>query len=227
MYQEVAESTWSPGPRFTFTWPHCSPTDGKWQNIGPWEPYWVVMACEHLCIDALSGRNDAHFLFPFWYLTSRRWTWWWNQSRPPGQRNPISPQKELPTIQGSDATDTLLLPFEGFHSSALSYLSNLHTLEFSGRTLQVGSTIPTVESQQPFSEMATLRGVDIEEPEANNVDPVWRSLHRNTLENLLRVIVRYYRGLYLFPALHLQKPLWFFSVLILRFMQVWGSGWEG
>jgi hypothetical protein len=74
----------------------------------------------------------------------------------------------------------------------------------------VGSTIPTVESQQPFSEMATLRGVDIEEPEANNVDPVWRSLHRNTLENLLRVIVRYYRGLYLFPALHLQKPFLIF-----------------
>jgi hypothetical protein len=30
---------------------------------------------------------------------------------------------------------------------------------------------------------------------------VWRRVHRNTLESLLHVIVRYYRGLYLFPTL--------------------------
>jgi hypothetical protein len=97
-------------------------------------------------------------------------------------------------------TNTLLLRCEGFRSSVLSYLTNLRALEFSGRTLQVGNQIPTVESQ-PFSEMATARGVDIEEPEAKNLDRVWRSVHRNTLENLLCVIVGYYRGLYLFPAL--------------------------
>jgi hypothetical protein len=101
-------------------------------------------------------------------------------------------------------TNILLVQFEEFCFSALSYLTNLRALEFLGRTLQVGNTIPSVESQ-PFSETATPTGVDIEEPEANNLDPVWRSVHRNTLENLLRVIVRYYRGLYLFPAL---QTLW-------------------
>jgi hypothetical protein len=109
-------------------------------------------------------------------------------------------ESESPPWVVMPLTNTLLLCFEGFCSSALSYLTNLRALELSGRTLQVGSTIPTVESQ-PFSEMATLRGVDIEEPEANNVDPVWRSVHCNTLENLLRVIFRYYRGVYLFPTL--------------------------
>ena len=102
-------------------------------------------------------------------------------------------------------TNTLLIRFKEFRSSALSYLTNLRALEFSGRTLQVGNTIPAVESQ-PFSEMATARGVDVEEPEANNLDPSRAAHeHRNTLENLLRVIVRYYQGLYLFPAL---QTLW-------------------
>jgi hypothetical protein len=101
-------------------------------------------------------------------------------------------------------SNTLLVQFEEFRQSALSYLTNLRALEFSGRTLQVGNTIPTVESQ-PFSRTVTPTGVDIEEPEASNLDPVWRSVHRNTLENLLRVIFRYYRGLYLFPAL---QTLW-------------------
>ena len=101
-------------------------------------------------------------------------------------------------------TKQLLVSLDDLRFSALTHLTNLRSLEFTGRTIQVGTTIPSVESQ-PFNDTRLPHGVDFEGTATSHLDPEWRTAHRNTLENLIRVIMRYYRVLY--PGIALST-LW-------------------
>jgi hypothetical protein len=64
----------------------------------------------------------------------------------------------------------------------------------------VSTSIPLTEDQ-PFSEKLLPWGHPIDEPPASNLDPIWRKAHCNTLENLLRIVLKYYHSRYPYPAL--------------------------
>ena len=72
-------------------------------------------------------------------------------------------------------SDRLLQEFRDLRYRSLQFLTNLRAFEHSGRTIQVGTTLPTLDTSE---------------------DPTWQEVHRSTLEKLLRAIFQYYRRLH-------------------------------
>ncbi len=102
--------------------------------------------------------------------------------------NPVIPHVNLLLRREHDPralTNYLILKGQALRGYALSHLTNLRSLEFTQRTLQVGISIPNAENVR----------------EETHEDTPWHTVHCNNIENLLRVIIWYYRMFYSYPDL--------------------------